>query len=200
MCTHVILPCQVDTQLKSGPLVRMRLCCPHRHHLSGPVRAPLRSSPGNLSISGFAAELFHPDDERPCGVQVLRFVSIIACRRPYSGFPIGARLPKKTLSHCFPIDNGLRPRRRGSACSLPVQVYPCAPNSPSNTCRGLPLTKLQRSFQITACEFGRRHRLGLTSGGHRPPPAIQDCRVGASSAAMLPPRRALYLFSQMGSC
>ena len=30
--------------------------------------------------------------------------------------------------------------------------------------------------------------------------AIQDCRVGASSAEMLPPQRALYLFSQMGYC
>ena len=96
-------------------LARSRLCCPTRQHLTGPVRVPLRPSPSNLSISGFAAGLFHPDDERPCGVQVLRFVSIIACRRPYSGFPIGAH------SHCFPIGIGLRPSRRGSAC---IRVKP----------------------------------------------------------------------------
>ena len=145
-------------------LARSRLCCPTRHHLTGPVRVPLRPSPSNLSISGFAAGLFHPDDERPCGVQVLRFVSIIACRRPYSGFPIGA------YSHCFPIGIGLRPKRRGSACirvsvtEVTARFIPVHPTLPAIRVGGYLSRSCSVHFLITACEFGRRHRLGLTGG------------------------------------
>ena len=178
-----------------GSLARNELCCLARHHLSGPVRVPLRPSPSHLSISGFATWLFVSDRRRPCGVQVLRFVSIFACRRPYSGFPTGA------CSHCFPVDYGLRPRRRGSACiPLKADLSLCTRLSQQYASGVISHGAAAFIRTITACEFGRRHWLSLTSGETRPPQAIQDCRVGASSAAMLPPQRALYLFSQMGSC
>ena len=83
------------------------------------------------------------------------------------------------------------------------------PDFPSNICRGLTFTELQRSLDAAACDFGRPHRLGRTMSsksprsydvGTRMHAALRGNRVGASSAALLPPRRALYLFSQVGNC
>ena len=54
------------------------------------------------------------------------------------------------------------------------------PDSPSNTCRGLSFTELQRSLDVTACGFGRPHRLGRTPGGvnasHPCGPSGEPCR------------------------
>lgn len=64
-------------------------------------------------------------NENRAGFRFYLLLSIFACRRPYSGFPIGAN------SHYFPIDYGLRPKRRGSACSLDyarfIPVHPTLP-------------------------------------------------------------------------
>lgn len=136
----------------------MRLCCPHRHHLTGPVRVPLRPSPNHLSVSGFAAQLFVSERRRPCGVQVLRFVSIIACRRPYSGSPIGA------CSHYFPIDNGLRPKRRGSACSRGMARFiPVHPTLPAMRVGG----ELSRSCSVHSDYYGLRIWSASLTGSHK---------------------------------
>ena len=119
-----------------------------------------------LIHNAFVVWLFVSERQRPCGVQVLRFVSFIACRRPYSGFPIGA------CSHCFPIGVGLRPSRRGSACirvsvtEVTARFIPLHPTLPAIRVGGDLSRSCSVHFRITACEFGRRHRLGLTNGKH----------------------------------
>ncbi len=184
------------------PYAQGELCCLARHHFrTCPTPAPAVTD--ELIRNVFVRPLFVSDGRRPCGSQVLRLVSLTACRRPYSGSPTAA------CSHCLTIDDGLRPSRRGSAC-IPVKPgLSLVPDSPSNTYRGLTFTELQRSLNTTACGFGRPHGLGRTASsksprscdvGTRMHTALQGNRVGASSAALLPPRRALYLFSQVGYC
>ena len=90
------------------------------------------------TVTAFASRLFVSEGRRLCGLQVSRSVSLTACHRHYSGSPIAA------CSHCFTIGTGLRPKRRGSASSLPWQVYPILPDSPSNSCQG----KLCRSCNV----------------------------------------------------
>ncbi len=85
-CTHVILPRQVNIQLKSGPTLEASYAV-LLVITSGPVRLPLRSSPKNLSISGFVSQLSIPDEWKPCGDQVLPLFNIFACRCHYSGSP-----------------------------------------------------------------------------------------------------------------
>ena len=170
------------------PYAQDELCCLARHHFrTCPTPAPAVT--GELIHYVFVRPLFVSDRRRPCGSQVLRLVSLTACRRPYSGFPIAA------CSHCFTIGNGLRPSRRGSA-SIPVSAgFIPGPRLSQQYVSGLTFTELQRSLDTTACGFGRPHGLGRTTSSNCMPAALRGNRVGASSATLLPTRRALYLFS-----
>ena len=110
MHPHQVVLCVAEVR----PYARSELCCLTRHHFRAcPTPAPAITS--QLIHSAFAAQLSIWSGWKPDGSQVLRLASISACHRPYSGFPIAAN------SHCFTIDNGLRPKRRGSAC---IRVKP----------------------------------------------------------------------------
>ena len=138
------------------PYARGELCCLARHHFRAcPTPAPAVT--GELIRNVFVRPRFASERRRPCGSQVLPLVSVTACRRPYSGSPIGAR------SHCFTIGVGLRPKRRGSASIRAWPGLSQVSDAPSNTSRRSAFTELQRSRQVTACGFGRPHRLGLTA-------------------------------------
>jgi hypothetical protein len=138
------------------PYAQGELCCLACHHFRAcPTPAPAVT--GELIRDVFVRPRFASERRRPCGSQVLPLVSVTACRRPYSGSPTAAR------SHCFTIGIGLRPKRRGSAS---VRAWPGlsqVSDAPSNTSRRSAFTELQRSRQVTACGFGRPHRLGLTT-------------------------------------
>jgi hypothetical protein len=123
------------TQLKSGLTLEVS-CVVSLVSTSGPVRIPLRSSLVNLyvtfSLTNYSLRKSNDSFEIP-GISRIciaarsttktgrvsgsTLVSFTTCRRHYSGFPIAAN------SHCLTTDIGLRPRRRGSACSLLEQVF-----------------------------------------------------------------------------
>ncbi len=81
---------------------------------SGPVRLPLRPSPSNLYIR-FRCSAIRPGvDGNRAGLRFYLLTSYSACHHSYPGSLAGAR------SLYFPASSGVRPSRKGSACSLTV--------------------------------------------------------------------------------
>ena len=161
-------------------------------HTSGPVRLPLRPSPVDLYLSlswtGYSPR--KGEDRAGLRFYVLFLSPHAAVLTPA---PRSLRVPTASRSAlAFAQVVGVRRVARSQPGSSLV------PDSPSNTYRGLTFTELQRSLNTTACGFGRPHGLGRTTSSNCMPAALRGNRVGASSATLLPTRRALYLFSQVG--
>ena len=140
------------------PYARSELCFLARQHFRAcPTPAPAITK--GLIRMRFRDSAIRLGEAKTVRVSSSPLVSVTACRRHYSGFPTGAN------SHCFPVGIGLRLNRRGSACRSLSRLYPSDPTLPVMRV-GLRLTKLQRSLHVTACGFGRCHRLGPTVLAH----------------------------------
>lgn len=163
---------------------------------SGPVRLPLRPSPANLYVTfSFARVSPRKGEDRAD----LRFYLLLLS--PHAAVltpgPRSLRVPTASRSALAFAQNVGARRVSGHG-----PVYPRSPTLPAIPVGG----ELSRSCNVhvklrPAASVGPTDWVspqGSSTSETRA--AIQGCRVGASSADVLPHQRALYLFSQVGNC
>ena len=155
---HPSLSSKHTTEVRS--LAQKQLCCPPRHHLTGPVRVPLRPSPGDLYISAFASRLFISDkNEDRAGFRFyLSFLSSHA-----AALTPGSRSVQIPITSRSTMAFAQNVGARRVACST-GRFIPLHPTLPAMRVGGYLSRSCSVHFTVTACEFGRPHRLGRTSG------------------------------------